>query len=163
MKAASGINDLLAYGDNRSVVNNVISCYLNWRDMPADIVNELRGLDVDEQCRSIFAYLVEHVTYQLDPAGVQYIKSPARLLKDSYGDCKSLTIFIASCLHCLGIRHTIRFVNFDGGFQYSHVYPIAYDEYGNEIILDACELDKNKQPIYNYARVYRRKKEFTYN
>lgn len=163
MMQSTGINDLLAFGDNRAVVNHVISCYEKWRDMPADIVNDLRGLDVDDQCRSIFAYLVENVHYQLDPTGVQYIKSPARLLKDGHGDCKSMTLFIASCLHCLGIRHTIRFVNFDGGLQYSHVYPLAYDEHGNEIILDACELDRTGAPIYNYARSYRRKKEFSYN
>ncbi|MBQ0153826.1 MAG: hypothetical protein KBS70_03470 [Bacteroidales bacterium] len=163
MKQATGINDLLAFGDNRQVVRNVIRCYEQWRDMPADIVQELRGLDVEDQCRSIFAYLVANTNYLLDPAGVQYIKSPARLLKDGAGDCKSLTLFIASCLHCLGIRHTIRFVNFDGGLQYTHVYPIAYREDGSPIILDACEMDATGQPIFNYARPFKKKKEFSYN
>lgn len=163
MNAATGLNDLLAYGDNRQVVQNVIGCYERWRDMPEDLVQEIRGLDVEDQCRSIFAYLVEHVHYLLDPAGVQYIKSPARLLKDGAGDCKSLTLFIASCLHCLGVRHTIRFVNFDNGLQFTHVYPIAYSENGTPIILDACEMDSTGQPIFNYARAYKRKKEFTYN
>lgn len=162
MMEATGINDLIAYGDNRQVVERVIGCYEKWKDMPDDIVSELRPLDVEDKCRSIFAYLVEHTHYKLDPAGVQYIKSPARLLKDGYGDCKSLTMFIACCLHCLGVRHTIRFVNFDGGMQYTHVYPIAYAEDGTPIILDACEMDGVGQPIFNYARPFRGKKEFTY-
>lgn len=163
MMQATGINDLIAFGDNKKVVQLVIDCYKNWRDMPADLVVNLRNLDVEDQCRSIFAYLVENVRYRLDPQGVQYIKSPARLLRDGEGDCKSLTIFIAACLHCLGIRHTIRFVNFDGGFQYTHVYPIAYDESGREIILDACETDYDGKPIFGYARTYKRKQEFRYN
>lgn len=163
MMYSSGINDLLCYGDNRDVVKNVVSCYERWKEQPREIVNDLRGLDIDTQCMSIFAYLVEHTQYKLDEAGKQFIKSPARLLKDGCGDCKSLTMFISCCLHCLGIKHIIRFVNFDGGTQFTHVYPIAIDENGNEIILDACETDENGLPIYGYAREYKLKKEFIYN
>lgn len=162
MMQAKGLNDLLCYGDNRDVVKNVTKCYERWRDMPAELVVELRGEDAETAAYSIFQYVASHVRYLIDPAGKQYIKSPARLLSDGTGDCKSLTLFIASCLHCLGIRHCIRFVNFDGGLQYSHVYPIAYDERGNEIILDVCELDQEGTPRYNYARPYKGKKEFFY-
>lgn len=143
----------LRFGNNSDVLRFVKECYERWRDQPKDIVKNLRyNLTIDEQCYSIFNYLLEHVNYIVDEAGYQFIKSPARLLEDKRGDCKSMTIFIASCLHCLGIPHTIRFVNFDGGDQYTHVYPIAYDEDGNEIILDAVERDSNGKPVYDYAR-----------
>lgn len=158
---SDGINTLLEVGYNADVIEREIECYHMWKNQPMSLVCNIVGT-VDEKCESVFAYLVEHVTYRLDDRGVQYIKSPARLLEDGYGDCKSMTMFIACCLHCMGIRHIIRFVNYDGGKQYTHVYPVAIDEYGNEIILDACEKGIDGKILYNYARPYKRKKDFCY-
>lgn len=168
MMVSDGKNTFLGAGLNADIVAAVVRCYENYKDQPRDICRELNGcgvtgsMTVDDKCRSIFAYLVENVTYRLDDPGKQLIKSPARLLADGCGDCKSLTMFVSSCLHCCKIPHIIRFVNFDGGTQYSHVYPVAIDEDGNEIILDACEKDDKGYPIYNYAREYGRKKDFYY-
>lgn len=159
---ARGNNQFLLYGNNQDVVRNVVKCYGKWRDQPMEIVEELRNEDVDTACYAVFRYLIEKVTYQADRPGYQFIKSPARLIFDGVGDCKSMTIFIASCLHCLGIRHTIRFVNFDGGNQYTHVYCIAYDEQNLPIILDAVERDQYNNPIYNYARDFRRNYDIDY-
>ena len=159
---SDGINQYLQFGDNAAVVRHVKACYERWRDQPKELVSSLFGMSRDEQCYAIFDYLLTHVAYQEDKAGYQYIKSPARLLTDGVGDCKSMTIFIASCLHCLGIPHVIRFVNFDNGNQYTHVYPIALDEQQNPIILDAVERDAQGEPIYNYAREFCKNKDIYY-
>lgn len=159
---SDGKNELLTVGVNKDVLSAELDCYQRFREQPRELVSSLHGMTIDEQCRSLFAYLVERVIYRLDPAGDQYIKSPARLLADGEGDCKSLTMFFVCCLHCLGISHKIRFVNFDGTRQYSHVYAVALDENGEEIILDACEIDMQGYPIYNFARQYNKKKDYTY-
>lgn len=159
---ATGINDLLCYGDNKDVVTNLLACYEKWKKQPADLVRDLRGATIDDRCWAIFEYLTSHVVYKLDAPGCQYIKSPARLLKDGNGDCKSLTMFLACCLHCAGIKHIIRFVNFDGGAQYTHVYCVALDERGQEIILDMCELDDDGYILYNYARPFAKKQDYRY-
>lgn len=157
---STGENRLLSVGNNSDVLSGEIAMYEQFKDQPSELVTELVGLSVDEQCRAIFAYVAEHVRYKLDPDGKQFIKSPARLLSDGEGDCKSLTMFICCCLHCLGVTHIFRFVNFDGGRQYSHVYAVAIDENGQEIILDECETDKDGNPIYNYARQYSKRKDY---
>lgn len=160
---SDGIDKLICVGVNKDVVSAWQEAYEKYCDQPAPILDEeLYSLSTDEKCRAIFSYMVRNVYYELDPQGNQFIKTPARLLRDGKGDCKSYTMFIASCLHCLGIPHIVRFVNFDGGYQYSHVYPVALDESGNEIILDACELDAEGFPVYNYARQYRRSKDLYY-
>lgn len=156
---ADGRNQYIKFGDNADVVANVLKCYQRWREQPQEIVTDLQGLTRDEACYDIFCYVIDNVRYKEDAAGYQFIKSPARLLSDGVGDCKSMTIFVASCLHCLGIPHTIRFVNFDGGSQYTHVYPIAYDENGKEIIVDCVERDSNNQPVFDYARQFAKKKD----
>lgn len=161
MMLSDGRNTLLISGYNNDVIEKEIECYEMWKNQPMELVQGLHGT-VDEKCESVFAYLTENVVYKLDDDGVQLIKSPARLLADGYGDCKSLTMFIACCLHCLGIPHIIRFVNYDGGKQYTHVYPVAIDEYGNEIILDACEKDADGVILYNFARPSKKQKNFRY-
>lgn len=160
---AVGRNDYLKFGNNRDVVFYVKKYYEQWREQPQEIVQNLDGMSRMEQCRYIFDYLLEHVQYVVDEPGSQLIKSPARLIADGTGDCKSMTIFIASCLHCLGIPHTIRFVNFDGGTQYTHVYPIAFGDDGDLIILDAVERDAKQQPIFNYARPFAKNKDIYYS
>lgn len=159
---ASGRNQFLKFGNNADVLNFVNQCYKKWREQPRAMVQGISDLPVEVQCRAIFDHVLENVQYCVDEPGAQYIKSPARLIADGKGDCKSMTIFIASCLHCLGIPHIIRFVNFDGDNQYTHVYPIAIDG-DNMIILDAVERDPQGNPIYNYARPCVRKKDIRYS
>lgn len=164
MIQADGINSLIKVGFNSDVISAWKQVYEQYKNQPEQIIDaELYDCSTDEKCRAIFSYLAKNIHYKLDPYGVQYIKTPARLLKDGEGDCKSYTMFIASCLHCLGVPCRVRFVNYDGGNQYTHVYPVAVDEYGREIILDACELDAQGMPKYNYARGYKRKKDLVYN
>ena len=165
---SDGRNTLLRRGVNSDVVECWKQCYERFKDTPKKICKYLRQEPgtIDEKCQAIFGYLCKHVYYKLDKDGDQYIKSPARLISDGCGDCKSLTMFIACCLHCVGIKCIVRFVNFDGGSQYTHVYPVAIDENGNEIIMDMCETDNgsetNGTPIYDYARPYARKKDIVY-
>lgn len=159
-----GKNKLLTIGVNGDVVRCMQQCYEEFKDQPKQIVANLAnsGFDIDGKCQSIFAYLVDNVSYQLDRIGDQYIRTPARLLYDKCGDCKSLTMFICCCLHCLGISHKMRFVSFDNSKQYSHVYAVAIDERGEEIIMDACETDPSGRSIYDYARPYTYKKDIEY-
>ena len=156
---SDGRNTLLVRGLNDDVVGTELALYEKWKDQPKALVQDLEGESIDAKCEAIFDYLTRNVVYRLDPIGDQLIKSPARLLADGYGDCKSLTMFVSCCLHCLRIPHIIRFVNFDGGAQYTHVYPVALDG-GKEIIMDACEKDDDGVILYDYARPYMKKKDF---
>lgn len=148
-------------GFNSDIVSCWKRCYEQFKEQPRELVRDIYGT-VDERCQAIFGYMVNNTYYQLDADGEQLIKSPARLIADGCGDCKSYTMFLASCLHCMGIPCKVRFVNFDGGSQYTHVYAVAIDEQGQEIILDACELNNQGIPYYDYARPYTKKKDLYY-
>lgn len=160
---SDGKNTFLMSGLNGDIVSCWCKCYKLFKNQPKNIVKPLRKENVDKTCEAIFGYMVKRTYYQLDRDGEQLIKSPARLIDDGCGDCKSYTMFIASCLHCCGIPCIVRFVNFDGGDQYTHVYPVAIAEDGSEIPMDACELDSdNKTVLYGYARQYAKKKDIYY-
>lgn len=161
---SNGKNTLICEGYNPEVVSSIKRLYKLYKNQPKDHVKELQGLSVSEQTQRLFDYFVNEakVRYKEDTGYVQNIKIPARLIREKVGDCKSFAMYFCCCLHCLGVPHKFRFVNFDGSPYYSHVYAVAIDENNNEIILDAVERDKNGKPIYNYARPYARKLDVTY-
>ena len=161
---ADGRNILLVEGLNADVLASIERCYEIWKEQPEKICENLKGMRVEDASEAIFDYLTRRVHYKLDPDGIQQIKSPARLLRDGKGDCKSLAMFINCCLHCAGVKkHCFRFVNFDGGDQYSHVYAVAWDENGREIILDACERGDDGMILLDYARPFSKKRDIFCN
>ena len=117
---ADGKNRFMMSGTNGDIVECWKECYEQFKRQPVQLVEDLRisgvgrTASVDDKCQKIFDYMVKHTYYKLDEDGEQLIKSPARLIADGCGDCKSYTMFIASCLYCLGIPCKVRFVNFEG-------------------------------------------------
>lgn len=160
---SDGKNKLLKIGLNPDVITCFQRVYEQYKDQPIEIVEELQTNDtIDFKCQSVYDHMCKYVYYKIDKDGDQFIKTPARLIRDGFGDCKSFTMFVACCLHCLGIPFIVRFVNFDGTDQYTHVYPVAIDEAGQEIIMDMCETSKEGIPYYGYARPYKKKKDLYY-
>jgi hypothetical protein len=99
----------------------------------------------------LWRFVKGEINYEEDPAGVQWIREPARLFADGVGDCKSFTLFICAVLKNLGIAHTIRFCTYNPANQYvTHVYPIAHMPNGETIIMDAVwkRFDEEKTPFY---------------
>ncbi len=145
-------------GNNQTVIKTVCEVYKQSCYSCAEIVEQLHGLNAYDACNSVFWYIYDTVKYQEDPGNNQFVKTPARLLEDAVGDCKSMAIMAASCLKCLGIPCVFRFVSFTKKPIYTHVYVVAYDELGNEIIIDPVER-VNGQPMFNYAQDFVLKKD----
>jgi len=119
-----------------------------------ELAHKLQGSDKLETCRNIFDYIVSHVAYKQDPPGVQWVKTPARLVHDKFGDCKSMAIFAASCLRCLGIDHTFRFVGFTHSKDVTHVYVAVPDGNGGEITIDPVTGYDGNRKLFNDEVTY---------
>lgn len=115
----------------------------------------LRGNTVLETCQNIWAYVKQNIRYKVDPPGVQWVKSPARLMADGVGDCKSFSIFTASILKNLGIPFVYRFVSYSKGNPTpTHVYVVAFDA-GTPILIDAVwDGDFNTEKDYQHKKDY---------
>jgi len=114
------------------------------------LASQLKGSTDYDTCRNIWQYLIDNVTYRADE-GKQEIRTPARLLNDKVGDCKSFSLFTAVILRYLGIDHVFRFVSYDNRKEATHVYVVAK---GN-IIIDAvaalqASLPFNQELKYNF-------------
>jgi hypothetical protein len=123
-------------GYTKDIIEACRISFIQNHESCAELALELQGDTIRETCYNIFQLLLLDITYKEDPKGEQLIKTPARFLWDSEGDCKGYSLFMASCLCCLDIPCVLRFVSYDNTKEYTHVYVVAYDENGNEIKID---------------------------
>lgn len=105
----------------------------------------LKGGSVMQTCSNIHRFIKTQIQYSLDPTGLQLIKSPGRLWQENRkgrgnyrgGDCKSFSVFAASCLRNLGIPYGYRFASYTpGNTTPTHVYCYVPTATGT-IIIDA--------------------------
>ena len=151
MKADGKVKLITTCGYTHDIINEVSRTFEHYYPQCRTLALSLRGASERETCKNIFDYLVENVEYKEDKGG-QYIKTPARLLSDKKGDCKSFSIFVASCLRNLNIPAVFRYVSFSNLPDPTHVYVVTK----SGIIIDAVERWAG-EPIFDYASNYKSK------
>lgn len=119
-----------------------------------------RGENTLESGYNIWNYIKENVVYKRDPDGVQIIKMPGALIKNGNtlgGDCKSMSLTIASVLSCLGAKNVrLRYVSFLNDKIPTHVYTV-FDYEGQTIPVDSV-IEK-----FNYEKPYTYKIDYSMN
>lgn len=140
-------------GTTGDIIREVIACYKQSYMQLKNFAPYLKGSTVKETCRNIWDFVKENIQYKIDPPGMQFIKEPVRLWADKQGDCKSFSVFAASCLSCLGINGFFRFVSFNESTLPTHVYVVV--PYKNEeIIIDAVWYYFNEEKPFTHKREF---------
>lgn len=143
-----------AAGTTGDIMQVVLNCYQDKNNQVQNFAPYLQGKDVKETCSNLWHFVKNNVRYKIDPPGEQWVKEPARVWADKVCDCKSYSVFIASCLKHLGIKGKFRFVSFNKEDETpTHVY-IVVPYNGKELTLD-CVLGKfNEQKPYKHKHDY---------
>jgi uncharacterized protein affecting Mg2+/Co2+ transport len=141
-------------GTTDDIIDVVMSAYkLESDEQIRDLASELKQHSDIESCRNIFDFLVSNIRYVAD-VQVQEVKSPARLVHDATGDCKSYSIFTAAILRYLNIDHFFRFVSYTNDKRATHVYVVAVID-NKELPIDAvakvqANINFGKELKYRY-------------
>ncbi|MBO5833861.1 MAG: transglutaminase domain-containing protein [Alphaproteobacteria bacterium] len=123
-------------GVTSDIVTAVVDCYQrNVGTVPQSLLRIVADCDDENIAYNIFVWISDNIRYKKDPDGQQWVKTPARLIYDGCGDCKSYSILICSVLTIMGVKNKFRFVSYDGTTNYSHVYPVAIID-GEQIPVD---------------------------
>lgn len=144
-------------GKTKDIMQAVVDCYNSDYAQVQELADNLPGNDTLSRCRAVFDFVDKNIKYQIDPLQKQWIRTPARLWSDGEGDCKSFSIFICSCLRCMGIPHLFRFAAYEGNGDPTHVYAVAIDESGKEIIVDPVYRDESGKAVFNKECPYTKK------
>lgn len=104
------------------------------------------GGTLEETCYNIWRRLYRAIRYQKDDEGKEQIRSPRCTWWGRRADCDDFSVFVSSVLCNLGIPHFFRIAMYSriNGFQ--HIYPVAIDPSGREIIID-CVLSKFNREV----------------
>ncbi len=132
-------------GNTKDIIETVLYADSKAARYTKNFAPTLKGATVYQSCRNIWQFLKSEIQYDLDPEGKQLVKSPGRLwdmnkrglLKYHGGDCKSFSVFIASCLRNLNIPYGYRFVSYNSSTIPTHVYVFVPLKNDKEIIVDA--------------------------
>ncbi len=113
------------------------------------IAKVLKGNSTKESCHNIWDFVYTHIRYEKDEENAEQIRAPARAWHDRVRgvDCDCYTTFISSILSNLKIPHELRIAKYFKAY-FQHIYPVAFDEQGKEIIID-CVVDQ-----FNYEEPY---------
>lgn len=131
-------------GDTQDIVATMLSMDKRAAAETTKLAPTLAGGSVHTTCLNIFQFIKQHIRYQEDPSGQQWVQSPAALFQRGVGDCKSFAIFAASVLKNLGIKHFYRFTAPSASTDYGHVFLIVPNGTGY-ITLDATLPEFNKE------------------
>lgn len=116
---------------------------------------KLVGNSIEETLLNDWTFVRNYIKYQLDPDGLQYIKTPSRVFWDGEADCKGFSLFIVSLLKNQGFKKFgFRFVSYSDSRVFTHVY-VWVEAAGKNFILDAVP----GIPYFNYEKPYKHKKD----
>jgi hypothetical protein len=131
---------IMGKGYTPDIMNAILDEFnQSWKQVKqGEWAEQFRRKDVRSTIKALHNWRWANLKYIEDPAGVQYIKSPARIVADGYADCKGFSILAASILTALDIPVFFRFVSFQKNDPtYTHVY-LAVMEQGTLIPVDWC-------------------------
>lgn len=146
-------------GDTSDIIKAVLAGIKKDRGSLDAFVRQLRRTHVERLsfdpkrfCAELWAWVKARINYLEDPGGRQRVKSPAALYDTRHGDCKSMTVFVATVLHAAGIDHFIRFAAYQPG-PVTHVYAVARID-GKEVPVDTV------WKAFGAEKNYRTKKDY---
>lgn len=140
-------------GDTEDIISVILKADPLNGEFTKQFAPHLKGSSDYDSCKRLWQFVRTNIEYQKDKAGHEVIKSPGKTWEDRYGDCKSMSNFIASCLKNLGIPYRYRFTSYDKDKEIGHVYVIAF--LGSRIvILDAVHHSFNAEVPFTYVEDY---------
>ena len=116
------------------------------------------GDNLTQKGRAIWNYLNKNIQYRKDDPGKQVIQSPSRMILDTRAaDCKSKALAAAAFMQNNGFKDVaLRYSSYNPiDDTPTHVYAVAKDEKGNEIIVDPVYKQFNREVPYKYKKDYK--------
>lgn len=108
-----------------------------------------------ETLEKIWRFVRKNIRYRRDASGRELVKSPGATWRDGYGDCKSMSVFVASLLRNLGYSYFFRVARYDAAYpEQGHIYPVVILPNGDQVIVDAVN------PRFNQEWEYWKKEDF---
>lgn len=110
------------------------------RNLAEQVTSAVAQGDYSSEALAIYYWVCKNIRYVRDIDGVEFLKTPSRLLKDPAGDCDDIAALLAAMLMSIGNPVGFAIASFKPGSPaFSHVYvelltphgPVAIDPVAN--------------------------------
>ena len=136
-------------GSNGDIIKTIERAFPDAVKSVKEYAHQFKGKDLYESGSNVWNYLKNNISYEADGRN-QKILMPRRLAHCKIGDCKSFALFSASILYSLGYNVKFRYTSYNSLRTPTHIYTIASDNKGNEIICDAVWYKYNEEKSYTH-------------
>jgi hypothetical protein len=137
MPTSSGIGGKIVRGYTKDIIREIEDTFNQRNGQAAAYAPDFLGSSLEATLYNLWLFTRLHITYRQDPEGWQYVPTPARVWINKAADCKGMAIFIGSVLANLRIPFSFRFVEWEKGKNFKHVYIVVPRPGGGEYVLDA--------------------------
>lgn len=141
-------------GNTGDIVSVILEADRYNGEQTKELAPHLKGKTTRETLRNVWFFVRNYIEYRKDTPGHERIKLPAKTWADRYGDCKSMSVFIAGLLKNLGIPAKYRFVSYRRGGPVTHVYVVATPKGSRPVILDAVHSKFDDEEPYITKKEY---------
>lgn len=90
-----------------------------------EVANALHTSDTLTFLKKLFAFVKQNVQYVNDTDGIERVYTPDRTIREGKGDCKKMTVLIASVLKAAGIEPILKHVVYGPAEKWTHIYTIV--------------------------------------
>lgn len=146
-KSKQTVHVMYPSGDTADIISTILYADGKSAADTKQFAPHIAGATQYDTCRNIWKYIKQNFRYVRDAAGYEQVLSPGALAARGYGDCKSYSVFIGSCLQNLGIPYSYRFTKYNGQSDWTHVYVVAHTDTG-DVFIDAVHTAFDEQVSY---------------
>lgn len=133
------------------IIESILNNHKKYINEYKNISSFFKGSNNYETGKNIYNYLKKNISYKIDSANQQLIKSPAAILATKEADCKMYSNFAASILDNLKIPFVYRFAGYSAfDNQPAHVFVVINPNTKKEIWLDPVLRQYDYKKPYNF-------------
>jgi hypothetical protein len=133
------------------IIQSILDNHKKYINEYKNISSFFKGSNNYETGKNIYNYLKKNISYKIDSANQQLIKSPAAILATKEADCKMYSNFAAGILDNLKIPFVYRFAGYSAfDNQPAHVFVVINPNTKKEIWLDPVLRQYDYKKPYNF-------------
>lgn len=133
------------------IIQSILDNHKKYINEYKNISSFFKGANNYQTGKNIYNYLKKNISYKIDSANQQLIKSPAAILATKEADCKMYSNFAAGILDNLKIPFVYRFAGYSAfDNQPAHVFVVINPNTKKEIWLDPVLRQYDYKKPYNF-------------
>lgn len=148
------------YQSTRDIIADLIYCFKTYNHQARQVSKVSTG-NIQTDGKEIYDFIQRNIKYKAEPEKNQTTRSFSRIIHDKWGDCKHSAIMVGSIAWNQGYNVIFRFVGYEPGETFGHVYTIIEDPNTKErVIVDPLQefnFEKPRLKEKNYIAVHNSK------